>query len=100
MKIGLYDVDGHNWPNLCLMKLSTYHKAQGDDVEIWSPEGSYDLVYKSRVFTDSYSKDIQVIPNAAHVICGGPAPTCRTRWSTPVRTTAYIRSFKAPPTAF
>ena len=40
-------------------------------MEIWSPEGSYDLVYKSRVFTDSYSKDIQVIPNAAHVICGG-----------------------------
>lgn len=38
MKIGLYDVDGHNWPNLCLMKLSTYHKAQGDDVEMWSPE--------------------------------------------------------------
>ena len=71
MKIGLYDVDGHNWPNLCLMKLSAHHKAQGDDVEMWSPEGSYDLVYKSRVFTDSYSKDTQVIVNAAHVICGG-----------------------------
>ena len=38
---------------------------------MWSPEGSYDLVYKSRVFTDTYSKDTQVIPNAAHVICGG-----------------------------
>ena len=71
MKIGLYDVDGHNWPNLCLMKLSAHHKAQGDDVEMWSPEGSYDLVYKSRVLTDSYSKDTQVIVNAAHVICGG-----------------------------
>ena len=71
MKIGLYDVDGHNWPNLCLMKLSAYHKAQGNIVEWWTPEGSYDLVYKSRVFTDTYSKDTQVIPNAAHVICGG-----------------------------
>ena len=71
MKIGLYDADSHNWPNLCLMKLSAYHKAQGDDVEMWSPEGKYDLVYKSRVFTDSYSKDTQVIVNAAHVICGG-----------------------------
>ena len=71
MKIGLYDVDGHNWPNLCLMKLSAHYKAQGDDVEMWSPEGNYDLVYKSRVFTDSYSKDTQVIVNAAHVICGG-----------------------------
>ncbi len=71
MKIGLYDADSHNWPNLCLMKLSAHHKNWGDDVEMWTPEGSYDLVYKSRVFTDTYSKDTQVIPNAAHVICGG-----------------------------
>ena len=71
MKIGLYDADSHNWPNLCLMKLSAHHKSLGDDVEMWSPEGQYDLVYKSRVFTDAYSKDAQVIPNAAQVICGG-----------------------------
>ena len=30
MKIGLIDVDGHNFPNLCLMKLSACHKAKGD----------------------------------------------------------------------
>ena len=71
MKIGLYDADSHNWPNLCLMKLSAHHKNRGDSVEMWTPERSYDLVYKSRVFTDTYSKDTQVIPNAAHVICGG-----------------------------
>jgi len=71
MKIGLIDVDSHNWPNLCLMKLSAYHKAQGNDVEWWTPEGQYDLVYKSRVFTDAYSKDSLVIPNAECVICGG-----------------------------
>ena len=71
MKIGLIDVDSHNWPNLCLMKLSAYHKNQGNTVEWWTPDGTYDLVYKSRVFTDTYSKDTQVIPNAAHVICGG-----------------------------
>ena len=29
MKIGLVDVDSHNFPNLCLMKLSAYHKAKG-----------------------------------------------------------------------
>lgn len=29
MKIGLIDVDGHNFPNLALMKLSSYHKAKG-----------------------------------------------------------------------
>ena len=27
MKIGLIDVDGHNFPNLPLMKLSAYHKS-------------------------------------------------------------------------
>lgn len=26
MDIGLIDVDGHNWPNLALMKLSAYQK--------------------------------------------------------------------------
>ncbi len=71
MKIGLIDVDSHNWPNLCLMKLSAYHKAQGDQVEWWNPEGDYDLVYKSRVFTDTYSKDTIFVTNADEVIKGG-----------------------------
>lgn len=71
MKIGLVDVDSHNWPNLCLMKLSAYHKARGDQVEWWSPDSWYDVVYKSRVFTDIYSKDTTVIHNADKVIIGG-----------------------------
>ena len=71
MKIGLIDVDSHRWPNLCLMKLSAYHKAQGADVEWWSPKGRYDLVYKSRVFTDTYSKDRITVTNADKLICGG-----------------------------
>ena len=29
MKIGLVDVDGHRFPNLALMKISAYHKADG-----------------------------------------------------------------------
>lgn len=29
MKIGLYDVDSHNFPNLALMKISAWHKKQG-----------------------------------------------------------------------
>ena len=33
--IGLIDVDGHNFPNLALMKLSAWHKAKGDTVEWW-----------------------------------------------------------------
>ena len=71
MKIGLIDVDSHNWPNLCLMKLSAYHKAQGHSVEWWKPEGRYDVVYKSRVFTDTYSKDTVTVRNAGKVIMGG-----------------------------
>ena len=71
MKIGLCDIDSHNWPNLCLMKLSAYHKARGDPVEWWRPEGRYDRVYKSRVFTDTYSKDTITVTNADEVICGG-----------------------------
>ena len=71
MKIGLVDVDSHNFPNLCLMKLSEYHTRRGDRVEWWSPKGRYDLVYKSRVFTDTYSKDTIVVNNADQVIQGG-----------------------------
>ncbi len=71
MRVGLCDVDGHNWPNLCLMKLSAYHKSRGDTVEMWRPDGKYDLVYKSRVFTDTYSKDTLRIDNADQIIRGG-----------------------------
>lgn len=71
MKVGLIDVDGHHWPNLCQMKLSAYHKAKGDFVEPWTPEGRYDVVYKSRVFTDLYSKDNFIVTNAERVVCGG-----------------------------
>ena len=42
---------------MCLMKLSAYHKARGDSVEWHDGRKHYDLVYMSRVFTDSYSKD-------------------------------------------
>ena len=64
-------MDGHNFPNLCLMKLSAYHKAEGDTVE-WHEEGKqYDLVYMSRVFTDTYSKDYRGSIKADCIIKGG-----------------------------
>lgn len=51
MKIALVDVDGRN-PNLALMKLSAWHKAQGDSVEWYSPLFSRpDKIYASKVFT-------------------------------------------------
>lgn len=52
MKIGLIDVDGHNFPNYALMKISSYHKSIGDTVEWANPLfGEYDLIYKSKIFT-------------------------------------------------
>ena len=70
MRVGLIDVDSHNFPNLCLMKLSEYHTRHGDRVEWWAAK-QYDLVYKSRVFTDTYSKDTIQVSNADKVIQGG-----------------------------
>ena len=35
MRIGLLDIDGHNFPNLALMKISAYHKSLGDSVPQW-----------------------------------------------------------------
>ena len=52
MRIGLVDIDGHHFPNLALMKLSAWHKSQGDSVEFADPMfGRYDRVYMSKVFT-------------------------------------------------
>ena len=71
--IGLIDVDGHNYPNLCLMKLSAYHKSIGDQVEWYTADGDkqYDIVYMSKVFGDAYSPDIPEPTNADRVIKGG-----------------------------
>lgn len=33
MRIGLIDVDGHNFPNIPLMKLSAWYKAQVVEVK-------------------------------------------------------------------
>ena len=64
MKIGLIDVDGHNYPNLPLMKLSAWHKSKGDKVEWYDPflglMEEYDKVYMSKVFsfTPDYDRPI------------------------------------------
>lgn len=71
MKIGLIDVDSHRWPNLALMKLSAWHKAQGDTVEWWWGFGEYDRVYMSKVFDGTYSQDVPEPLNAKEVIKGG-----------------------------
>jgi hypothetical protein len=52
VKVALVDVDGHNFPNFALMRISAWHKAQGDSVEWYSPLFSNpDRIYASKVFT-------------------------------------------------
>lgn len=56
MKIALHDAEmehfgnTNKFPNYALMKISAYHKANGDDVEWWSPMFEYDRVYSSKIF--------------------------------------------------
>lgn len=77
MKIGLTDVDGHNYPNLALMKISAWHKAHGDIVEWAMPMfGDYDRVYQSKIFT--FTPDEQTNWNC-EVIKGGTGYDIRSR---------------------
>lgn len=71
MRIGLIDVDGHNYPNLPLMKISAYHKQNGDTVEWYSQmfSGHMDIVYMSKVF--SFTPDYEYYIDADKVIKGG-----------------------------
>jgi hypothetical protein len=53
------------------MKISAWHKANGDSVEWCLPMGRYDLVYQSKVFDETYSLDIDWMPLADKIIKGG-----------------------------
>lgn len=55
MRVGLHDADMEHfkkktYPNLALMKISAWHKKQGDFVEWWNPLFQYDRVYSSKIF--------------------------------------------------
>lgn len=70
VKIGLIDVDGHNYPNLPLMKLSAYHKSMGDDVFWYNGlTGHCDIVYLSKVF--SFTSDYKYSIDADKIVKGG-----------------------------
>jgi hypothetical protein len=68
-KIGLIDVDGHNFPNLALMKISAFHKRKGDIVEWVNYFERYDKVYASKVFT--FTPDVTTVIQAGEVVKGG-----------------------------
>lgn len=68
MNIGLLAVDSR-YPNLALMKISSYHKAQGNRVEWYSPLSRYDKVYLAKVFT--FTPDYAYFLNADEAERGG-----------------------------
>lgn len=65
MKIGIIDADlvgrvKHTFPNLACMKLSSYYKKQGNDVQLllsYDDVENYDKVFISKVFTDTVVPD-------------------------------------------
>lgn len=71
MRIGLIDVDGKNFPNLALMKISAWHKQNGDHVEWYEPmfSGHMDKVYLSKVFT--FTPDYEYCIDSDEIIKGG-----------------------------
>lgn len=73
MRVALIDVDGHNFPSLPLMKISAWHKRQGDSVEWYNPLTAWqnppDRVYMSKVFT--FTPDYPHPVNAEEIIMGG-----------------------------
>lgn len=76
--IGLLDIDGHNFPNLALMKLSAWHKQQGDNVAWYSGIEHFDRVYMSKVFT--YTPDEGRVIQADEVIKGGSGYKLYNQW--------------------
>lgn len=75
MTVGLLDVFNYgrraSFPNLALMKVSAWHKARGDHVEMWLPVCKYDRVYVFKVFGDEYSIMPDTPIMADEIICGG-----------------------------
>lgn len=65
MKIGIIDADlisrkKHRFPNLACMKISAWHKEQGNDVTLllsYDEIENYDKVFLSKVFTDTLVPD-------------------------------------------
>lgn len=76
--IGLIDVDGHNFPNLALMKISSFHKSIGDNVEWYNGIEKYDKVYLSKVFT--FSQDEMRVIQAEEVVRGGSGYRLYDQW--------------------
>ena len=69
-KIGLIDVDGHNFPNFALMRASAYYKSKGYNVEWANIFNEYDKVVASKIFT--FSQDFNYLSlRSDEIVKGG-----------------------------
>ena len=66
MQVGLWN-DSTKFPNLCTMKISAFCKATGDQTELYNENHKYDLIFASKIFTESVEPDFGNVP----VIRGG-----------------------------
>jgi radical SAM superfamily enzyme YgiQ (UPF0313 family) len=77
MKIGLIAADGHNFPNLALMKIAAFHRQTGDTVEWVNYFERYDKVYISKAFT--FTPDVCTVIQADEIERGGTGYDVRKR---------------------
>ena len=98
MKIGLLDVDGHNFPNVALMKIADWHRLRGDDVEWAMPMfGEYDRIYASKVFTFTHDFDTMLY-KAKEIVRGGTGYDIKSRLPDEIdRHTGLAYDFYAAP---
>jgi hypothetical protein len=70
MKIGLIDVDG-KLPNLALMKISSYYKSLGEQVEFVRLGKKYEKIFVSCLFTWNKAKVEKILKIYPDAIVGG-----------------------------
>lgn len=68
--IGLIDIDG-KLPNLALMKISSFYKAAGEQVEFVQPGRKYEKIFASCLFTWSRPKAEKILKIYPHAEVGG-----------------------------
>lgn len=72
IKVGLIDLDkSDKFPNLALMKVSSFYKGKNCIVEWYNPifGGKYDIVYVSKVFKESPDYSYHI--NSEKIVYGG-----------------------------
>lgn len=70
MNVALLAVDS-NYPNLALMKVSAWHKSQGDTVYWYNPFDTYDRLYMAKVFSFTPDYGFVIANVRGEVVRGG-----------------------------